>query len=245
MSPEFEENRKSGEEAAGEDATATSYSDLNSWKEEVRRDFQAWLDSIDEIPSCENETTEDPDLYSFYEQLAVLNAEGRKANRRAAEAFAQWGSVLERFEADLRLFHEQLSREPDRDGEKEEVSKKYCLDLIELLDRLLRLQAAFDSLAPGRHWWRPDDSSWRRAWEAQREACNILVAHFETLLAREGVEHIHCLGQAFDPKMMVAAGAEWDPAALPNTVIEEIARGYLRRGELLRCAQVKVNKPQP
>lgn len=116
--------------------------------------------------------------------------------------------------------------------------------LVELLDRLLRLQEAFISLAPARGWWRRSDPLWRPAWNSQREACAILIGHFETLLAQEGVERIECRGRAFDPEVMAAVATEQDPAQPAGAIIEEIARGYLWRGELLRCAQVKVNKPQ-
>jgi molecular chaperone GrpE (heat shock protein) len=46
---------------------------------------------------------------------------------------------------------------------------------------------------------------------------------------------------------MVAVAAEPDPQRPHQTVIEEIAAGYLRDDELLRAAQVKVtlNKENP
>jgi molecular chaperone GrpE len=210
----------------------------------MRRDFEAWLAAAEQAPDFENGLEEEPDLYSFYEQLAILNAESRKSNRRAAEAFSQWGAVLERFETDLQLFHDRISQKPDCDSGNGSLSRKHSLAFIELLDRLLRLQEAFGTLAPNRSWLRSNDAVWRRAWQAQREACGILIAHFETLLAGEGIERIDCLGRAFDPALMTAAAVEHDPARPTNAVIEEIARGYRYHGELLRCAQVRVNAPQ-
>jgi|WetSurMetagenome_2_1015567.scaffolds.fasta_scaffold05706_5 molecular chaperone GrpE len=213
----------------------------DDWKNAMRRDFETWLAALEEIPDSENGTEEEPDLYSFYEQLAILNTESRKSNRRAAEAFSQWGAVLERFEADLQRFHDKIDQKPDRDSGNGLLSKEHCLAFIELLDRLLRLQEAFGTLEPRRSWLRSADAAWRRAWQAQHEACGILIMHFETLLAGEEIERIECVSRVFDPAIMAAAAVEHDPARPINTVIDEIARGYLWRGELLRCAQVKVN----
>jgi hypothetical protein len=241
----FEFNNDQLPETAESDAPDSAPEDsTGDWKNEMRRDFEAWLAAIEEIPDFEDRTfEEEPDLCSFYEQLAILNTESRKSNRRAADALSQWGSTLERFEGGLRFLQNKIDQQPDRDSGNGSLSRKHCLALIELLDRLLRLQEAFGALAPKRSWLRGNDDVWRRAWHAQHDACGILIAHFEALLAGEGVERMDCLGNAFDPALMTAAAVERDPARPANIVIEEIARGYLRRGELLRYAQVKVNAP--
>jgi molecular chaperone GrpE len=240
MSSEFINDQPPDPAESGAPASATEDS-IGDWKNEMRRDFEAWLAAVEEIPDVENGTEEEPDLYSFYEQLAILNTESRKSNRRTADALSQWGSTLERFEAGLKLLQDKIGQKPDYDSGSGSLSRKHCLALIELLDRLLRLQEAFGALAPKRSWLRSNDAVWRRAWHAQHEACGILIAHFEALLAGEEVERMDCLGNTFDPTMMTAAAVERDPARPDNTVVEEIARGYLWRGELLRYAQVKVN----
>jgi molecular chaperone GrpE len=213
----------------------------DDWKSAMRRDFEAWLAAVEEIPDPGIRTEEEPDLFSFYEQLAILSTESRKANRRAADAFSQWGSVLARFESDLQLLRDRTSQKPD--SENGSFTRTHSLVLIELLDRLLRLQQAFVSLAPKRSWIKSLDAAWRRAWQVQKEACDILITHFETLLAGEGVERIECFGRTFDPSLMAAAAVGREPARPANMVLEEIARGYLWHGELLRCAQVRVNAP--
>ena len=77
-------------------------------------------------------------------------------------------------------------------------------------------------------------------WEAQHQALDILVGHLEGLLTREGVTRIATAEQPFDPTTMMAVATEPDPTRPPQTVVEEVADGYLRDGELLRAAQVKV-----
>jgi molecular chaperone GrpE len=235
MTPEYDELKDDTESGDGA---------VEVWKQAIRRDFESWLATVEEIPVYDNAAEEEPDLYSFYEQLAIISAESRKSNRRAAEAFSQWGDVLIRLETELKRFHDGTAQAMKDDSGNGSLSGKHCLALIELLDRLLRLRDAFEMPMPKRRWFSKGDE-WLKAWNAQREACEILITHYEALLAGEGIRHMHCLGCAFDPAMMTAAAIERDPARPSNTVIEELTRGCLRHGELLRFAQVKVNiQPQ-
>jgi molecular chaperone GrpE (heat shock protein) len=209
------------------------------WKEALRRDFESWLAAVEQIPEPAGAEKDDPDLYSFFELLAASNAETRRAHRRTAEAFSQWGDTLDRFHEDLRFFREQLSRRDDEQTEADSLPHPYCLALIEFLDRLHRMEAAF-AARPAAHWWQRANAAWKQAWEAQRGACAILAGHMESLLAQAGISRMESLGLPFDPTAMaaVAAGPAADKA--DGTVIEEFAPGYSRGGEILRAAQVKV-----
>jgi|GEM_PF-929961 len=223
-----------------EDWEERAAEELLDWKQAMRRDFEVWLDSINEIPEAA-ESEDDPaapDLYAFYEQLAILNTESRKANRRTVEAFSQWSDLLGHFDRDLQSVREQLARLPSAQAGEESLSRPHCLVLVELLDRLHRLARAFQ-VTPARSWW-GGQAAWRKTWETQRQAFAILVSHFEALMTQEGVTRIDTSGGAFDPALMTAVATETDAGRPPFSVIEEIAAGYRLRGELLRPAHVKV-----
>jgi len=240
--PETRDHLEPGEDA-GEEMfePAPRDEDLNDWKTELRREFDTWLGRVDAIPELEPEDGEPdaPDLYSFYAQWAAGNVEARKGNRRAAEAFSQWGDALGRFDGDLKLLREQLQRlaagAPDQG-----MSRAHCLVLVEMLDRFRRVARAFIS-PPAGSWWR-GTKSWSEAWESQRQALDILLGHFEALLKKEGVTRIEAEGRAFDATSMTAVAAEFDDAKPDQTILEELAAGYRLRGELLRPAQVKVSR---
>lgn len=222
--------------------------ELVDWKASLRHDFERWLDSLDEIPVAEDAEDDGeaaPDLFSFYEQLAAANVEARKANRRTAEAFSQWSETLTRFEGSLAPLRETatqlLAAQPKEAG----FSRPHCLVLVELLDRMHRLARAFQSppAAARKSWWGgSNDDAWQKAWSSQRQAFDILVSHLEELLKKEGVTRLESLGQPFDPAFMLAVAAEPDATRPAQTVIEEVAAGYRRHGELLRAAQVKVSR---
>lgn len=212
---------------------------LVEWKHALRMDFERWLESLDDVPGSDGSEADEPDppdLYSFYEQLAAATTEARKSNRRTAEAFGQWSETLSGLNGELRLLREQLARQPVAGGDA--LPRAWCLALIEITDRLHRLAAAFG--APPHRAWLGGDAEWRRAWGRQRHGHQILMSHVDALVIRAGMTRIPVLHEPFDPATMSAVVAEADARWPHNTVVEEIAPGYLLRGDLLRVAQVKV-----
>jgi molecular chaperone GrpE (heat shock protein) len=115
--------------------------------------------------------------------------------------------------------------------------------LIELSDRLQRLAQAFASPPRAASWWGGSDARWRKAWEAQRGGFAIVLNHLDALLAHEGLTRIETAGRPFDPTVMAAVATVPDDARPASTVVEEVAAGYRRFGEVLRPAQVKVTRP--
>jgi len=61
-------------------------------------------------------------------------------------------------------------------------------------------------------------------------------------LAREGLEPIAAEGEEFDPSRHEAVAFEACGEKPPNTVVEELRRGYAFRGKVIRPALVKVAK---
>jgi hypothetical protein len=228
-----------------------NHSELKDWKTDLRRDFEAWLESIEEIPEQEaegDEIQEEPDLFSFHAQLAATNAEARKANRRTAEAFSQWNDTLARFENGLAPLRESAALLAASLPKQERMTRAHCLVLADWLDRMHRLAQAFKTPPPTKKsWWGAStDEPWLKAWKAQSQGLDILLSHIEELLRKEGVTRIDTKGKPFDPALMLAVAVESQPTQPPQAVLEEVAAGYLRDGDLLRAAHVKVNRlPSP
>jgi len=70
----------------------------------------------------------------------------------------------------------------------------------------------------------------------------IRMTHRQVLevLKNMGVEPIEARGKTFDPRFHEAVDVASDPEAPPDTVVEELQRGYLWNGEVLRPARVRV-----
>lgn len=65
---------------------------------------------------------------------------------------------------------------------------------------------------------------------------------FESLLKEQDVTALETLGKKFDPQFQEAVEEVETKDREPDLVVEEIQKGYLRNGQLLRPAKVKVSK---
>ena len=68
------------------------------------------------------------------------------------------------------------------------------------------------------------------------------LQRLERALERSRLEVIPCVGEPFDPERMEVVAAVADSDRPPGEVIEEVRRGYLWHGRVLRYAQVSVAK---
>ncbi|MGH2318188.1 nucleotide exchange factor GrpE [Planococcus sp. SE5232] len=59
---------------------------------------------------------------------------------------------------------------------------------------------------------------------------------------REGLEEIKAVGEPFDPNFHQAVMQEKDDSAEEGTVLQELQKGYVLKGRVLRPAMVKVNE---
>jgi molecular chaperone GrpE len=80
-----------------------------------------------------------------------------------------------------------------------------------------------------------------------------VIKQFEDFLKQEGIEAIKTIGEKFDPNLMEAVGAEQSRSTVEGaeadnnkensqTVSEELSRGYIMHGKLIRPAKVKITK---
>lgn len=63
-------------------------------------------------------------------------------------------------------------------------------------------------------------------------------------MRKEGLVAVDTVGLPFDPNVHEAVATDDNPELPPNTVVEEMQRGYLLHDRLLRPALVKVNMPE-
>lgn len=231
------------EEAGASDTSLNSAQSESAWKEELRAQFETWLETIEEAPELSEEQAElAPDLMYFYEQLAASNAEVRKSNRRTVEAFGQWGDTLARFDQDLHRLREHFTRDLESQNSNA-LPASWSLALAEVLDRSQRICAAFATPPPSS--WLGGTQPWRDAWTKQAQGLLIMTSHLQELLMKAGLTAIQTIGQRFDPTRMAAVSTELRPDLPQHTVLEELATGYTRDGQVIRIAQVKLSIHTP
>ncbi len=60
-------------------------------------------------------------------------------------------------------------------------------------------------------------------------------------LKKEGVEEMKVLGKKFDPNFQEIVGETKKPDFEPGIVVEEIKKGYLLNGKVIRAAKIKIS----
>lgn len=74
------------------------------------------------------------------------------------------------------------------------------------------------------------------------EGIEMIVRLFRSVLEKAGVKPMETIGQPFDPAFHQAVAQVESSHGDDNTVVEEIQKGYLIEGRVLRPAMVKVSR---
>jgi len=105
---------------------------------EIQDNCRRWLENLEEEPVLA-ETEEQPDLYSFYEELCVLRSEFRKNSRRSHETFLQFGGHLEDFQEIMRSLGQRLDNLTREQESAAALARQgILLQIVEIYERLRR-----------------------------------------------------------------------------------------------------------
>jgi molecular chaperone GrpE len=105
---------------------------------------------------------------------------------------------------------------------------RLLLGFMEVVDSLIQLERAADEATTGLA---------RSLRAVLRNAMRVLLA--------EGIEPLSCLGVAVDLDTCEVVEVRADSAYPEDTVIDEVQRGYMRQGRLVRRAKVVIAGPLP
>jgi len=130
-----------------------------------------------------------------------------------------------RARADLENFRRRVERNRDEDSLR--IVRAMLLEILPAIDSLDRA-LAMPADAPG-----------------FREGIALIRRQIEDALRKLGVEAIDALGESFDPTRHEALSAEPREGLAPNSIIEEVQKGYMIRGRVLRPSLVKVVMAPP
>ena len=229
-----------------------------SWRDGIIANCRLWIESLEDIPTASG-PVEEPDLYSFYEQLSVLKSEFRKNSRRTHETFSRFGENIEEFQGVLASLEKRLDMLPaDRVSTDILNRQKLLLPIAEVYERMRRFGERLRETAVPEQEEKeaPSPGLWHKIRRklaagpqeepgdnrAVTEGFFLALSHFEELLSREGVLRIDVRGKPFDPSYMVAVAAVPVEEGEPDMVWEEIEGGYAFGEQVLKFAKVTVTK---
>jgi molecular chaperone GrpE len=86
----------------------------------------------------------------------------------------------------------------------------------------------------------------RQQWfDSLLEGFGLMQSRLNRVMKEDHIERIECLSRQVDPDRMIVAEVIHDPDRPNNIVIEELRRGYLWRGRVLRYAEVRASRGGP
>lgn len=212
----------------------------DDWKQQALADFGQWLDEWTEDSSEVNaEETTECDLRDLFAEMAALRQETRlqnreqaKVGRELAKATALHGIVADwaqHREEELASFEKRVAKE----------AEDRCLrPFLGVRDALVRGQAAAVQLHKRPRLFRrpsPGIAGVVQGYE-------LALRRVDRMLAQFGVQLLQAVGQPFDTRTMRAVEMRRVAQLGDNVVVEEFLSGFTRNGEVLRLAEVAVNR---
>lgn len=210
-------------------------------RERLIAQFRAYLDAADATPAMARSTEREVDLFTVFGELAALKNEVKLESRQVKTALGEFGAVFDALRADNQLLREQLQHRSVADRkQKKSVQRELLLELLELRDRLAAGAASarghraglLGRLSGGEHGF----------ILALGEGMEMSIKRLDEMLERHGVTPMLALAQPFDPLRMRAVGHEHCDDRAEGVVLAELRKGFVEGGEILRAAEVVVNK---
>jgi molecular chaperone GrpE len=165
----------------------------------------------------------DEDVEVPFDEETAAPARGPEAVEEPREESESRGRLI-RLQADFDNLRKRIEREEAE--VRKTASIRLVTALLPVIDNFERAMAT--ERAEG------DDGAFRAGVE-------LIHRQMLDVLRREGLKTVEALGRPFDPTVHEAFGTEPASAFPPNTVVEEIQRGYLLHERLLRPALVRVS----
>lgn len=135
---------------------------------------------------------------------------------------------LLRLQAEFENFKRRTARE--RAEFAKFANEGLLLSLLPVLDSLERARASV-----------PDDP----AVLPYAEGIDMILRLFRSTLEKAGVTVVEALGHPFDPSLHQAVAQVETTEGEDNQVVDEVQRGYLLEGRVLRPAMVRVSRKLP
>ena len=215
----------------------------DSVKNDLIERFRAYLDSRG--ADADDEVTDDgetSDLYSLFVELAGLRTEVRTESRLVKDALDQFRAVFDRLEKDHAILEREVERaRSETRDQARTLLRPLLLDLLDLRDRL---EAGAKEPKYQRRWRLFGFG--RRAdpeLEAWREGQAMTLRRLDRLLEDRQVVPLVLAGRPFDPRVGRVVSTVVDASHDAGVVVEVVRAGFSWNGELLRPAEVVVNKP--
>ena len=209
-------------------------------KTELLEDFQKYpAQSHPEVLA----SVEQPDLHTLLAELTGLKTEVKVESRQFKNTLDTLGSALDTVQEDNKVLANELATSAERFKQQQtDIMRTMLLEMVDLYDRLHIGVEVLRNYRPVNALFKHSRQKDVRFIERFRQGQEMTTRRFEQLLQRYQVSTVDCIDQLLDPETMTAVATGEDPKLVNGMVLEELRKGFLYQGQVLRLAEVKVNK---
>jgi molecular chaperone GrpE len=148
-------------------------------------------------------------------QIEALKKDAEKAKE-------YWDQIL-RLKAEFENTKKRLER--DKQDAIKYANEKLLLEILPIVDNLDRAMSSLDE---------------GHDPEKVKKGLHIAQGELHEVLAEHGVEVVKSVGEAFDPNRHEAVGVVENDEKEEGTVLDEVQKGYLLNGRLIRPSKVRI-----
>ncbi len=209
-------------------------------KTQLLEQFSNYLETVE----LETET-EQTDLYTLFSEMAALRGEVKIESRQFKNALGDFKIGFDT----LRQSHEELKKELDNyrsqlETQRTQITRTLLLEFLEVYDRLSAGEKILETYQPVTALFNSSTKQDKQFIRSIKEGQMMSLRRLEQLLAHHEVNTIEVLNQPLDPYSMTAIEIAHDPTIDDGIVVEELRKGFKWQDEILRLAEVKVNKQE-
>ena len=209
-------------------------------KSSLLEEFQAYLEQTDLAHTL---SAEQPDLSTLLGEMAGLRSEVKAESRHFKSTLDTLHNSLTVLQADNKILADELVTHGERLQQmRRETLRTVLLDIADIYDRLTVGFGVLQNYHPVSSLFSHSKKQDVRFIKSFKEGQSMTLKRFEQLLQRHNVYAIDCVGKLLDPRTMSAVEISHDPKLENGIVVVELRKGFLFEENVLRLAEVKVNK---
>lgn len=184
-----------------------------------------------------------PDLHTLLSEMAALKTEVKAESRQFKNSLDSLNKAVDTLHENNNTLSDELKRHDELLARQRfDITRTLMLELVDIYEHLTTGLNVLDNYHPVNRLFNHSKKQDVRFIQNVLEGQSITLKRLEHLLKRYGVEPIDCIGQPLDPNHMNAVAVGHDPKLANGIVLEELRPGFLFESQVLRLAEVRVNK---
>lgn len=146
------------------------------------------------------------------------------------------------YQSSLETLNSSLIQQHNLDHIHQLLVREMVLPMLEVYDSLVSSIQVLEKYKPVKSLFKKSRPRDVRYIKKMKQGQLLIVKRLESQFMACHVHKIDCVGKLFDPKKMLAIESQYDAALPESMVVDEFRSGFFYKDQVLRVAEVKVNK---